>query len=295
MRNMLRTLAVSLAFALGVAAPARTQSAADDLGSTVTQRALANPGAAASTDLIVTYRGQNGAAVIGPVSALPGGGSSTITAGTTATSGFTDGDMISSSGSKTADSGVAAASLNRTAGQVLIGNGAAGPTSDAGLTYTGAGATDSLRMPNAGTGPEYGFCGWTVANIYACGINTNGGTNRQFQIVGFNGSPIMTVTAGSLAANFGNALSGLSLSSTGGSITAGVGMTQVANALAIKTAVTGNAGAATITGTAPAAAGGGLLFACGTSAGTGALYAGAGTSTTYTKVLDNIGSGVTGC
>lgn len=62
-----------------------------------------------------------------------------------------------------------------------------------------------------------------------------------------------------------------------------------------KTVVTGNAGAATITGVAPGAGQSGIIAACGTNAGTGALYAGAGTSTTYAKLLDNLGTGVTGC
>jgi hypothetical protein len=52
---------------------------------------------------------------------------------------------------------------------------------------------------------------------------------------------------------------------------------------------------ATITATAPGAANGSLVFGCGTNAGTAALFAGSGTSTTLTRVLDNIGSGVTGC
>lgn len=52
---------------------------------------------------------------------------------------------------------------------------------------------------------------------------------------------------------------------------------------------------ATITVTAPGALNLGLFVGCGTTAGTAALYAGAGTSTTAKRILDDIGSGVTGC
>lgn len=52
---------------------------------------------------------------------------------------------------------------------------------------------------------------------------------------------------------------------------------------------------ATIAIGAPGAGYGGIIFGCGTNAGTAGLYAGAGTSTTATRILDNIGAGVTGC
>ena len=51
----------------------------------------------------------------------------------------------------------------------------------------------------------------------------------------------------------------------------------------------------TASGTAPGAAGLKLEVVCGTNAGTAKIIAYAGTSTTATTVLDNIGSGVTGC
>lgn len=59
----------------------------------------------------------------------------------------------------------------------------------------------------------------------------------------------------------------------------------------------GETGIAKITasGTAPGAAGGKLALVCGTNAGTAKLIAYAGTSTTPVTVIDNIGSGVTGC
>ncbi|HYC00462.1 MAG TPA: hypothetical protein VEC57_15095 [Candidatus Limnocylindrales bacterium] len=51
----------------------------------------------------------------------------------------------------------------------------------------------------------------------------------------------------------------------------------------------------TASGTAPGAAGLKLEVVCGTNAGSAKIIAYAGTSTTATTVLDNIGSGVTGC
>lgn len=51
----------------------------------------------------------------------------------------------------------------------------------------------------------------------------------------------------------------------------------------------------TASGTAPGAAGGKVALVCGTTAGTAKLIAYAGTSTTAATILDNIGSGVTGC
>lgn len=51
----------------------------------------------------------------------------------------------------------------------------------------------------------------------------------------------------------------------------------------------------TATGTAPGAGGGKVELVCGTNAGTAKIIAYAGTSTTAATVLDNIGSGVSGC
>lgn len=51
----------------------------------------------------------------------------------------------------------------------------------------------------------------------------------------------------------------------------------------------------TATGTAPGAIGGKIELVCGTNAGSAKLIAYAGTSTTPATILDNIGSGVTGC
>lgn len=68
-RNV-KSLMAWLIIVLSVSVPALAQTAADDLGSLITQRAIGNPVPALGTDLIVTYRGQNGAASIGSVAAL---------------------------------------------------------------------------------------------------------------------------------------------------------------------------------------------------------------------------------
>lgn len=52
---------------------------------------------------------------------------------------------------------------------------------------------------------------------------------------------------------------------------------------------------ATITLSAPGAGFGATVFACGTNAGTAARFVGAGTSATFSREVDNIGAGVTGC
>lgn len=66
------------------------------------------------------------------------------------------------------------------------------------------------------------------------------------------------------------------------------------------TALTLTAGAVgipkiTASGTAPGATGGKIELVCGTNAGSAKLIAVAGTSSTAVTILDNIGSGVTGC
>lgn len=90
-----------------------------------------------------------------------GGGSSTITAGTTATSGFTNGDLISSSGNLATDSGILASSLNQAANNLLVGNGATGPTgiatANSGVLVTSAGGVPSVSttLPSGLTIPGY--------------------------------------------------------------------------------------------------------------------------------------------
>lgn len=51
----------------------------------------------------------------------------------------------------------------------------------------------------------------------------------------------------------------------------------------------------TASGTAPGAAGAKIEWVCGTNAGTTKLIGYAGTSATPTTIIDNVGSGVTGC
>lgn len=70
MREMARTLAVAIILATGVVVASLAQSPVDDLGSTIVQRSLGNPTTALGNDLIITYRGQNGTATVGPASAL---------------------------------------------------------------------------------------------------------------------------------------------------------------------------------------------------------------------------------
>jgi hypothetical protein len=80
-------------------------------------------------------------------------------------------------------------------------------------------------------------------------------------------------------------------SSTGKALTytaaGGVGLTLTTGALGLSKM--------TASGSAPGAAGGKLELVCGTNAGTAKLTVSAGTSSTPATVLDNIGSGVTGC
>ena len=66
---------------------------------------------------------------------------------------------------------------------------------------------------------------------------------------------------------------------------------------AVQTLAIGELGLPKITasGSAPGAGGGKLALVCGTNAGTAKLITYAGTSTTPATILDNIGSGVSGC
>lgn len=81
---------------------------------------------------------------------------------------------------------------------------------------------------------------------------------------------------------------------TGNTVLAGSLMVGSTTALTLST---GEIGLPKITasGTAPGAAGGKFELVCGTNAGSAKLIAYAGTSTTPVTILDNIGSGVTGC
>ncbi len=91
------------------------------------------------------------------------GGSSTITAGTTPTSGFTFGDLISSSGGTAADSGVAAASVatgpaSATNGDLPSFNGTGGKT----LQDSGVPAASVVQGPaSAGSGNAATYNGTT--------------------------------------------------------------------------------------------------------------------------------------
>lgn len=130
-----------------------------------------------------------------------GGGSSTIAAGTTATSGITTGDLISSTSNLVADSGIAASSLNQTAGQVLYGGGATGPTSDASFTKV-AGTSGVVTLSNSGNSiPQITFAPNSGSNV-SLGMANSGG-------------PLLIFTAGTAV----TALSGKFQLNNGGGVT----------------------------------------------------------------------------
>jgi hypothetical protein len=74
----------------------------------------------------------------------------------------------------------------------------------------------------------------------------------------------------------------------------GYGMFGSATALTLNAGEIGLAKIAA-SGSAPGAAGGKLSLVCGTNSGSVKMIAYAGTSTTPVTIVDNIGSGVTGC
>lgn len=67
-------LVPSAALVLAMTVAALAQNAVGGLGSLIVQNALQQGQSALQTDLIVTYRGPTGAAVIGPASAIQSGG-----------------------------------------------------------------------------------------------------------------------------------------------------------------------------------------------------------------------------
>ena len=92
--KLLRKLAVAIVFALGASIPVIAQNAATDLGSLVTQNAIANPYTPQATDLVPLYRGQNGVAgfaryAIGDIGSAWLTFTPTITCGTGTVAGYT--------------------------------------------------------------------------------------------------------------------------------------------------------------------------------------------------------------
>lgn len=86
----------------------------------------------------------------------------------------------------------------------------------------------------------------------------------------------------------------IDLNSTGGKTTVAGPLTLGSGSLTVSA---GSVGLSKITASAaaPGAGGGKIELVCGTTAGTAKLIAYAGTSGTATTILDNIGTGVTGC
>jgi hypothetical protein len=162
-----------------------------------------------------------GTQVLGVSGGLPawvaGGGSSTITAGTTVTSGITSGDIISSTSNLVADSGVAVSNLvllnaanNHTAANTFS---AAGALSTPGVTISGApitGGSGTTTFPqtylNAGAAPTTFSTAGTML-----GINTPSGFTGNYLDIHLNGGPsIFSILALSGSATVTNASSATS-------------------------------------------------------------------------------------
>lgn len=197
---------------------------------------------------------------------------------------------VVTSGNSNVAIGTQAGQFNTGSNSVFVGS-----SSGLGVNGTSTGGSNTMIGQQAGLAITSGASNTCIGNT-ACNTLTSGagniliGAGRQVPTAGTSsyldiGGTIQANDLATLELDFN-----VTLAST-------TTFAKRVNSIShmYKTVVTGNAGAATITGVAPGAGQSGIIAACGTNAGTGALYAGAGTSTTYVKLLDNLGTGVTGC
>lgn len=208
------------------------------------------------------------------------------------------------------------------AGNTLIGQGAGVKTASNNNTIIGQNA-----------GPVYASSGGAVYIGQAAGLLSTGGAGNV--IIGNNAGSTLTTGAENVIIGFGVASTTLqtgsfnivigianncdtAASNTSGSIricsTGGLTWAMSGGATP-STSITSIAGGfqigsttnltlagsefgiqkITASGSAPGAAGGKIALVCGTNAGSAKLIAAAGTSATAVTILDNIGSGVSGC
>lgn len=166
----------------------------------------------------------------------------------------------------------------------------------------GSSATPAVKFSGDGRGFYFGNGAIVVVNNAGAKIAAanSGGVGWQVASDGILGISATTSADGSADIAFSRLASGKAAVGTGAAGNLGgelhAGMLQAS----LGTALTLTAGAIgmskmTASGSAPGASGLKLEVVCGTNAGSAKLIAYAGTSTSATTVLDNIGSGVTGC
>lgn len=203
---------------------------------------------------------------------------------------------------------------------VVAGSGSAGVfTSSSANALYGA-----LIAPTASTLMDVTASGfWALKNATAVSALTVSGsrsaqaciTCRNSLISGFNvgsatfatGAGVILIGSGNQAVdtpaggtsnylNIENVIVGTALNAPASSILAFAGAAQVGSTAAL-TLSGGEFGLQKIaaSGTAPGAAGGKLALVCSGTAGKAKLVVSAGTSGTATTIVDNIGTGVTGC
>lgn len=161
-------------------------------------------------------------------------------------------------------------------------------------TYT-AYATLYLPTPVAGTGATF----TTPYSLYATSnILTTGGIAAQSGVSNLAGTLQFNVNNSSNTTAIGTGTTSGAVNVGGGSnqinLTAKVGTGASASSLTLTQGALGFT-KMTASGSAPGAVGGKIELVCGTNAGSAKLVAYAGTSGTAVTILDNIGSGVTGC
>jgi len=193
-----------------------------------------------------------------------------VTSGSTnAFFGYRAGKSFTTGGNNTAVGGLAGTLLDTGAGHTIIGQ-------NAGSKLTG--------------GTNNVIIGQSVASTtLATGSNNIIiGTGSTADTATASTSSTFWVGGGSTAVMSATNIAGTPAVAIPGSLALGAGTLTVS---------AGSVGLSKITASAAAAgAGGGKIeLVCGTNAGTAKLIAYAGTSTTAVTILDNIGSGVTGC
>ena len=219
-------------------------------------------------------------------------------------SGYTVGDVLTASGG-TADQALTLRVLTVNSGVILTfavdrgGLYTVTPGASVSVTGgTGSGATFSVNWTSATSSPAivtaanqcwYGNGAGSSA-VYGTSFSSTVQTNTSYMCWS------SSLTAWNIVANNSSVIqAGSSQVIVNTKLLAETSM--VVGGGTISNINTGEIGLTKITasGSAPGAAGGKFELVCGTNSGTAKLIAYAGTSTTPVTIVDNIGSGVTGC
>lgn len=187
-----------------------------------------------------------------------------------------------------------------------VGIGGAGNGGGQGAVASNQGTTVGARSGSKTMGGNmdiFGYrngnsCGGSNGNILLVGTGFNAdcaGSSSHTNAMVFSAEGSLATLA-SHSINFDGIWNVTGAGTPSTSVSMMAGAFQVGSVTAL-TLTGGEMGMSKIaaSGTAPGAAGAKLALICGTNSGTAALALSAGTSGTQTKIIDNIGAGVTGC